>query len=86
MSTYYGPDTVPSMWLGSKTEKAPALTSLTFWACSGRKREGRAGHEQVNEFITRKISGGDECYVESSDVGMIMCGLGVAFDWLLTET
>jgi len=26
------------------------------------------------------------CYVESSDVGMIMCNLGVAFDWLVTET
>lgn len=32
-----------------------------------------------------KISDGDECYVESSDVGMIMCNLGVAFDWLVTE-
>ena len=54
--------------------------------CSRRKREGRAGREQVNEFVTRKISGGDECYVQSSDVGMIMCNLGVVFDWLVTET
>lgn len=52
---------------------------------SERVAEGKE-KEELDVSKSRKISGGDECYVESSDVGMIMCNLGVAFDWLVTET